>query len=45
MQKLKSIHVKYHEKDYDKMEKLKKAKGINWTDFIYWAVINSELRK
>ena len=45
MEKLKSIQIKYHEKDWEKLNKMREAKDATWDDFIYWAIINSGIRK
>jgi len=38
--KIKEIHLKYYELDFNKMKKIKDSKGLGWEDLIFMAIIN-----
>lgn len=40
MEKIKELHLKYNEKDFEKLKKLKEKRGLTWEEFIYLAIVN-----
>ena len=44
-EKLKTLLLKYAERDYRKMEAIKSIKGMGWEDFVFWAIINTREKR